>query len=233
MLKVNQQIGWMVQSDPEQAGKLMAEAKSAFTAARDAATSGAAKKLYQSSSSTLDRIEQAIASEQKLLTLIGKDAAPLSVDAWVNGDPLTDADLKGKVVLLDFGAVWCGPCIAKFPRLREWQEKYGEKGLVIIGITNYSNFEWDDVAERATRSKGQVAHEAEQEMLKKFAAHHQLKHRFALEANRAMSEYYGVSAIPHVVVIDRAGKVQLNKVGSGEADAKSTKAISEMLEKLL
>ena len=234
MLKVNQQIGWMVQTDPEQAGKLLAEAKSAFTTARDAATSSAAKKLYQSSSSTLDRIEQAIASEQKLLALVGKDAASLSADAWVNGDPLTDADLKGKVVLLDFWAVWCGPCIAKFPYLRQWQDKYGEKGLVIIGVTNYYNFEWDDAAKLATRSKRQVAHEAEREVLKKFAARHQLKLRFVLEANRAMSEYYGVSGLPHVVVIDQAGKVQLIKVGGGIGGGEpNAKAISELLEQLL
>ena len=89
-------------------------------------------------------------------------------------DSAFDADVlqNSKAVLLDFWAVWCGPCIATFPHLREWQEKYGEKGLVMIGVTNYYNFEWDDTAGRAKRSMGQVAHEAEHEMLKKFATHY-------------------------------------------------------------
>jgi thiol-disulfide isomerase/thioredoxin len=78
-----------------------------------------------------------VASEQARMALIGQPAFPLETAAWVNGDPLTDADLKGKVVLLDFWAVWCGPCIACFPHLRDWHEKYADRGLVIVGLTKY------------------------------------------------------------------------------------------------
>ena len=44
-------------------------------------------------------------------------------------------DFKGKLVLLDFWATWCPPCIGEIPHLREANKKYGEKGLVIVGIT--------------------------------------------------------------------------------------------------
>jgi thiol-disulfide isomerase/thioredoxin len=172
-----------------------------------------------------------IESGKKMLALIGKDAAPLEVEAWVNGEPLTDADLKGKVVLLDFWAVWCGPCIATFPHLREWQEKYGEKGLVIIGLTRYYNYAWDADKNVAKRSQEPVAPEAEQEMLKKFASLHNLHHRFAVQsASAKTADYYGVTGIPHVVVIDQTGKIRLMRVGSGEENAK---AIGNMLEQLL
>ena len=73
-------------------------------------------------------------------------------------------------MLLDFWAVWCGPCIATFPHLREWNEKYAGKGLVMIGLTDYYNFDWDEKAGKATHSRDKVAPEKEQAMLVKFAA---------------------------------------------------------------
>jgi len=162
--------------------------------------------------------------------LVGQKAAPLEVQAWVNGSPVTDDDLKGKVVLLDFWAVWCGPCIATFPHLREWNEKYAGKGLVMIGLTDYDNFDWDEQAGKATRSTEEVAPEQEQAMLVKFAAQHKLTHRLGIQKEHALSKYYGVTGIPQVVVIDREGVVRLIKVGSGEANAQ---AIGELLETLL
>ncbi len=150
------------------------------------------------------------------------------MEAWVNGKPITDEDLKGKVVLLDFWAVWCGPCIATFPHLIEWDKKYDD--LVIIGLTNYYNYSWDEKAKRATRSKDKVDHETEQDMLVQFAKQHKLTHTFGLQTERNLAEHYGVTGIPEVVVIDRKGKVRLIRVGSGEANAH---AVQEMIEKLI
>ena len=198
--------------------------------AKDAATSDAAKRIYESQARMFAGLERSIEAGKTLAALIGKDAAPLSVETWVNGESLKDSDLKGKVVLLDFWAIWCGPCIATFPHLREWNEKYEKKGLVMIGLTNYYGYEWDDAAGRAKKAAGEVTHEQEHEMLKKFAAHHQLRHRFGVSTDRSISQYYAVTGIPHVVVIDQAGKVRMVRVGSGEANAKD---IGDLLEKLL
>jgi thiol-disulfide isomerase/thioredoxin len=172
----------------------------------------------------------AAGAESTRTELIGKKAAPLDVEAWVNGSPLTAEDLKGKVVLLDFWAVWCGPCIATFPHLREWNEKYADKGLVTIGLTGYYNYDWDVKAGRAMHSSDKVSPEQEQAMLVKFAAHHRLTHRFGVQKGGALSRFYGVTGIPQVVVIDRDGVIRLIKVGSGEANAK---AIGDLLETLL
>ena len=179
---------------------------------------------------SIDSMARTVEAGKKLTEMIGKDAAPLKVESWVNGSPLTDGDLKGKVVFLDFWAVWCGPCIATFPHLREWNETYGNKGLVMIGLTNYYNFKWDGEAKKAARSQEKVTSAEEQEMLVKFAQSHDLKHRFAIESDRSLSEYYGVTGIPHVVVIDQQGKIRLMKVGSGEENAKE---IGALLDKLL
>src|SRR5438105_742406 len=63
-------------------------------------------------------------------------AAPpaLEVKDWMNSKPMEFSNLKGKVVLIDFGATWCGPCMAAVPHNNEMMEKYGSKGLVIIGV---------------------------------------------------------------------------------------------------
>jgi thiol-disulfide isomerase/thioredoxin len=177
-------------------------------------------------------IERAIASGRKFAALIGKDAAPLTVNTWVNGTPLTASDLQGKVVLLDFWAIWCGPCIVTFPHLREWQEKYGDKGLVIIGLTRYYEYDWNDAEGYTAKAEGEISDEQEQEMLKKFAAYYHLKHRFAIqEEGDSLDEYYSVNGIPQVVVIDKEGKIRMIRVGAGKQNAQDLdKLLAELLK---
>jgi thiol-disulfide isomerase/thioredoxin len=178
-------------------------------------------------------VERQLEGAKKLAELVGKPAVPLTekIQTWVNGEPLKDEDLKGKVVLLDFWAVWCGPCVATFPHLKEWNEKYKDKGLVIVGLTNYYNYTWDDEAARIKRSASKLTAEEENEMLRKFAEHHSLHHRFAVQKEGSdLAESYAVNGIPHVVVLDQEGKVRIVRVGSGPENAK---AIGDMIEKLL
>lgn len=56
------------------------------------------------------------------------------IDAWINSQPLTIEELRGKVVLVDFWTYSCVNCIRTFPALKQWHSKYADDGLVIIGI---------------------------------------------------------------------------------------------------
>jgi thiol-disulfide isomerase/thioredoxin len=67
-------------------------------------------------------------------SLHGKPAPELSLTTWTNSKPLKLADLKGKIVVLDFWATWCGPCLAAVPHTNELQKKYADRGVVIIGV---------------------------------------------------------------------------------------------------
>jgi thiol-disulfide isomerase/thioredoxin len=228
-MKVAQEASPNFGSRPEEAKKQIASVREFLKGLRPKAKAETQTRI-DDILKHLDATEALVDPEAAHAKLVGRKAAPLEVEAWVNGSPVTDDELKGKVVLLDFWAVWCGPCIATFPHLREWNEKYADKGLVMIGLTNYYNFHWDEKADKAAHSEEKVPPEQEQAMLAKFAARHKMTHRIAVQRGDALSKYYGVAGIPQVVVIDREGVVRLIKFGGGEDNAK---AIGELLAKLL
>jgi thiol-disulfide isomerase/thioredoxin len=227
--KVQQEASPFARSEPEKADQILKAAKELLASVKEKAESEEAKKASDSAEQSFARLESSIAAGLKLIQLIGSDAAPLDVEGWVNGSPLTDEDLKGKVVLLDFWAIWCGPCVSTFPHLIEWHEKYADKGLVMIGLTRYYKYAWDEESGKAVRSQEEVPPEKEQEALGKYAESKGLLHRIAFQKDRVLSEYYGVTGIPHVVVIDREGKVRLIRVGSGEKNAQDIEAMIEEL----
>lgn len=221
----------LIDEQPEAAQKQLDAARQVLATVKEKSPA-LAGRVQEMESRSLAAVQRYLDAVRKQQALIGQPAAPLKVEAWVNGSALTQDDLKGKVVLLDFWAVWCGPCIATFPHLRQWQEEYGDKGLVMIGLTRYYNFTWDEAANQAVRSPTPISPADEQAMLAKFAAAHHLKHRLAIQADDSLSEYYGVTGIPHVVVIDQQGIVRMMKVGSGEAKAKAIEGlIAELLKK--
>ncbi len=221
-----QSIRDVMSSDPDEARKRLAAWKS-FLSALDT-SSYPVRILAQNGQRSASELEKSLAADRDRSEPVGRPAAPLHIDDWVNGAPLTDADLKGKVVLLDFFAVWCGPCIKTFPHLRELHEKYSSRGLIIVGVTKYYHHVWDDDAKRTRAAKDpkSVTFDNEQATLTKFARHHQLKYRIGIVRSGDLHDAYNVTGIPQVVLMDRAGTVRLISVGSG---AKQTQDLDAKL----
>ena len=73
-------------------------------------------------------------TEGEVLPNLGPAPELAGLDNWFNSDPLTLAELRGKVVLVDFWTYSCVNCVRTLPYIRDWHDKYADDGLVIIGV---------------------------------------------------------------------------------------------------
>lgn len=111
----------------------------------------------------------------------------------VEGGNFDLASYKGKVVLVDFWATWCGPCIGELPNVKETYEKYHDRGFEVVGISL----------------------DSDREQLEEFIQKEKLPWPILFEGgdeetigwNHPLARHYGVNAIPLAVLINREGNV--------------------------
>jgi thiol-disulfide isomerase/thioredoxin len=139
---------------------------------------------------------------------VGKPAPDVEF-AMLDGSKQKLADLKGKVVVLDFWATWCGPCVKGLPKVSEVTKKLADQGVVFVAC---------NLAE-------------DKETVEKFLTNKQLSIAVAL-CDQALGGKFGVSGIPHTVVIGADGVVKKVHVGFGPGGEKQLeKDILEVLGK--
>ena len=161
----------------------------------------------------------------RIAKLVGNPAPELDF-TWSSGETIRNlADLKGKVVVLDFWATWCGPCISSFPQVRELTAHYAGYPVEVIGVTSVQG---------ATHfQSGQEKAETpaiEHEQMKRFIAERDITWTVAFTEQEVFNPEYGVRGIPHVVILDPEGKIVHRALHPASSLAKKAALIDPILE---
>jgi thiol-disulfide isomerase/thioredoxin len=140
-------------------------------------------------------------------------AAPefTGIDKWLNSDPLTMQQLKGKVVLVDFWTYTCINCVNTLPYVKSWHQKYKDKGLVVVGV-HTPEFPFE-------RNTANV-----ELAIKRF----DIRYPVAQDNRYATWTAYNNQYWPAVYLIDKQGKVVYSHFGEGDY-AKTEAAIQSLL----
>ncbi len=137
--------------------------------------------------------------------LMNKPAPDFAVQLTSTGKPTTLKEHRGKVIVLDFWATWCGPCRKSIPEMNALAERHQGEDFVLLGISD----------EEATVLQG-------------FTAKTPLKYATATDTKRQANKDYKINALPTTVVIDQAGIIRDVFIGAGDL-----KALQESVDKLL
>jgi thiol-disulfide isomerase/thioredoxin len=119
--------------------------------------------------------------------LEGKPMPKLEVGSWINGE-VKPEDLKGKVVVVDLFATWCGPCIRLVPHNNELIKKYKDQGLVLFGV---------------------CTSESGQDELEQTAKDNKIGYSVAKDPDLKAKKAWAVQYYPTYAVIDRNGIVRV------------------------
>ncbi|MCW5765595.1 MAG: TlpA family protein disulfide reductase [Phycisphaeraceae bacterium] len=144
-------------------------------------------------------------------TLVGGPAPEINF-AWSSFDqPVSKlSDLKGKVVVLDFWATWCGPCVASFPKVKELAARYKDYPVVIVGVTSLQGRHYPKLGAEPIDTKGNP--QKEYDLMKTYIAETGLTWPIAFSEQEVFNPEYGVNGIPHVVIIDPNGNVRFRNL---------------------
>lgn len=142
------------------------------------------------------KIPSGASSEEQLRLAKKTPAAAIVCSDWINTSPLDAESLRGKVVLLDFWATWCGPCMADLPILQMAHDSYADRGLVVIGLHHNSVSSQD---------------------VRNFITERGLNYPVGVDsATGETCGNFDVSAFPTRILIDRNGSIVTRQLNAAE-----------------
>ena len=151
--------------------------------------------------------------------LLGEPAPELvEINTWLPFGTKSLASLRGKVIIMDFWATWCGPCFEAFPYLTEIYKNQGQD-VEVLGVTRLYG----------TANGIEADAKTEVEYLKKFKEKENLPYSFVVAQNNTNQIVYGAGAIPTAVIIDRKGIVRYIETGSNPTRGEEIQAVVNKL----
>ncbi len=151
--------------------------------------------------------EQKPAGQFNLKDAVGQATPSFSLkDA--NGQTVRPADYKGKVVLLDFWATWCGPCKIEIPWFIDMERQYKDQGFAVLGVSMDED--------------GWTA-------IKPYVQNMQMNYRVLLGNDDVSTAYGGLDSLPTTLLIDRQGKIASVHVGVTMGKEEFKNAIVQLL----
>ena len=159
-----------------------------------------------------DSTINATTSASQAALMRGPVAPTIVSDTWLNSAPLSDQDLRGKVVVVEFWTFDCINCRNTIPQVRGWYQKYRDRGLVVIGVHS-PEFEYEhDVANVENAIKA-------------------LKITYPVPLDNDFKTWnaYHVWAWPTIFIVDKQGAIRFTHVGEG-AYAQADQTIEQLLK---
>jgi thiol-disulfide isomerase/thioredoxin len=192
-------------------GRVVDGMKKSVAALREEAKSAPESIVGVTLQMTVDRMNSTIAfldGPAGRGELIGYPAPKVDFLWNSTGTAMTSlSDLKGKVVVLDFWATWCGPCVGSFPQVKELVEYFDGYDVVVLGVTS----EQGNVIFRDERGKKNAENfEQECEMMTDYVKAMEVTWPIAFSTQEVFNPDFGIRGIPHVAIIAPDGKVAYN-----------------------
>jgi len=138
--------------------------------------------------------------------LIGKPAPPFSLED-LSGKKVSLTDYKGKAVLINFWATWCGPCKIETPWLIDLRNQYAAKGFEVLGVST------DDIDRSDARMFGQ-----EKKEISDFVQRMHMPYPVLIDGDSLSKPYGGLDAMPTSFFLDRSGRIVAATMGITSKD---------------